>query len=166
MKVRSLLVATATLAALAGGTLTGSPAHADGPDALAFTCTAHIPGFGVSDLPQNDGTCGGTSAAAGIGDGASVAGTGNFSAVYSYTEPTLTCPALGTANGTATVGGVSENFSWLRIGAVAVITLNDGSGSATDLGAAVATFAVTSPVGNPCGHDVTAQAAGVALGVE
>lgn len=71
--------------------------------------------------------------------------------------------ALGTASGVLTVAGQSVNYSWLRIGATAVLTFSGSHG-----GAAVAAFAptnVTVPgLANPsCGGALTAQVAGVGI---
>jgi hypothetical protein len=170
MTLRTLLVATTTCAVLTGTALIGPPVSADGPDALVFTCSADIPGFGASASPQSDGTCananGGVSAGVGLGDGLLFAGTDNFSAAFSYLEPPLTCPALGQAVGVAWIGPVTEYFSWIRLGAVAEVVFNDPYAGASDVGVGIATLVVHNPLSDPCGHHVTAQVAGVALGTQ
>jgi hypothetical protein len=167
--MHTLLLAAAGLVALTGSTLSSLPAQADGPDALAFTCTAHLPHFG-SGLVETDGTCGDANGGIrfhiGLRDGVPVATTSDFTAQFSYFDSPVVCPAIGSAYGMATFGPTSENFQATRLGAVLIVTLSDGTGGAADLGAAVGTFVVTSPLGNPCGSPVTAQIAGVALGVQ
>lgn len=76
------------------------------------------------------------------------------SATYTVNEPVgATCVASGTAEGSITVEGVgTTNFNWTRVGAHATVT--------TGWGTASVVFAVTSPVGNPCGGAVTASFAG------
>ena len=157
MKFRTLLMsAVGAVALVTTAALPINVAHADGNDAIAFTCTAHLGAFGVAGT--HNGTCdGGT--AIGLGEGTLVA-PGSFSADFTYNEPPATCPALGNAAGTAHINGADEPFTWTRVGAVALISLPDETA-----GAGVATFAVTSPLGLPCGGAVTAIAAGAAVGI-
>ncbi|HWL35973.1 MAG TPA: hypothetical protein VNQ77_07245 [Frankiaceae bacterium] len=84
---------------------------------------------------------------------------GSASASYTVVDPAdATCVISGSATGSVT-GAIDVNFTWLRVGATAVITT---TGDIDGAGAAV--FVVTSPVGNPCGGPVTAQVAGAIEG--
>jgi hypothetical protein len=79
---------------------------------------------------------------------------------YTVNEPAgITCVVSGSASGTTT-GAVNVSFNWTRVGAVAVITTTGDIN-----GAGVAAFAVTSPVGVPCGGPVDAIVAGAVAGV-
>ncbi|MDQ1696609.1 MAG: hypothetical protein QOJ03_1962 [Frankiaceae bacterium] len=147
------IMRSATLAGLAvtGIALgTSGPAYAQGGG--AFQGNAHINCFGC-------GASSGTAAlkVTGVVNGASVV-QGAVNATYTVTEATATCPAVGSANGSFT-GAVNGTFTWTRVGATAVLTTTG------DIkGAGIAAFAVTSPVGLPCGGPVTAQVVGSVAG--
>lgn len=82
----------------------------------------------------------------------------NVEATYTVIEIPSQCPVTGSATG-STTGAVNVTFNWTRVGANAVITTTgdiDGGGTAS--------FAVTDPVGNPCGGPVTAAVAGMIVG--
>jgi hypothetical protein len=70
----------------------------------------------------------------------------------------VTCVITGSASGTVT-GVINVDFNWTRVGPLAVITT---SGDIN--GVSLAAFAVTSPIGNPCGGPVTAIVQGVVAG--
>lgn len=143
--LRSAVLAAGVVSTVA---MMGAPAQAQG--AVAFTGTATIDCFGC-------GTSTGTATLSGSGvlNGAAV--SGSASASFDLEEPAATCPASGSASGSVT-GVVNVDFTWLRVGATAVITTSgdiDGAGTAA--------FAVTS--GLVCGEDdVTATFAGAVAG--
>lgn len=114
-----------------------------------FTGTAHINCFGC-------GASTGTASLKAIGsiNGATAVNV-PISASYSVVEASATCPATGSAAGSYS-GKYSGNFTWTRVGAIAVIST---TGAISGPGLAV--FAVTSPLGLPCGKAVTATVAGV-----
>ena len=146
--MRSAVLAGAAVPAIALGT-TG-PAFAQG--AGTFHGTAHINCFG----------CGSSSGSAALKVTGEVNGTAKAEAAvtasYSVTEAPGTCPATGNATGSFS-GAVNGTFTWIRVGANAVIT------TAGDInGAGLAGFAVTSPVGLPCGGPVDATVVGVVAG--
>ncbi len=149
--LRSAIVAAGMATALATSM---TPASAD-TGAVAFTGTASITCFGCGDSN-------GTAALTGVG--ATVEGgvvNGSATATYTVHEDNavgIECVVSGTANG-STTGAVAVNFNWTRVGAVAVITT---SGQIN--GAGVAGFAVTSPVGPPCGGPVQALVVGAIAG--
>lgn len=149
------------VALVAAGIVNGSPvAHASchltepwNPRCwtTAFTARAGVNCFG----------CGVSSGAADIWFAPAVQGvtSPNAKATYTVTEIPGQCPVTGSATGSVT-GVANLSFSWARVGAVAVIsTTGDVNGGGT------ATFAVTSPVGSPCGGSVTAQVVGAIAGV-
>ena len=147
--MRSAVLAGAAIPAIALGTST-APAYAAG--AGAFEGTAHINCFG----------CGSSSGTADL-KVAGVVGTSakalaDVSASYTVSEAPGTCPAVGSAVGSFG-GAINGTFTWTRVGATAVIT------TAGDInGAGVAAFAVTSPVGLPCGGSVNATVVGAVAG--
>jgi len=136
--------------------LMGMPAGAQ-TGAFVFSGTAHL----NSGFPCTSG-CSGTFS--GTARGATVLPTINcatgcaMTATYTYNEPGGQCVAnvpaapLGTANGTYSIGSVSGNFSWTRVGVVAVLVLSSPTG------AAVAGFVPP----NSCAPD-TATVAGLAV---
>lgn len=169
-------------------------ASAQAAGALAFECTAKLSAF---PSPGSSGTCSGRVKPQGTAAGAVVGlsnegnpyvivGAGDFNASFTYAEACVANepPAIGTANGTATISGVpaihkgelttasgSLTFSWTRVGLTAVITIGSTSLSfangGTDnpaLGAATAAFAPIIGPANTCpsGGPLEAQVAGVA----
>lgn len=146
--MRSAVLAGAAIPAIAIGT--SGPAYAQG--AGVFHGTAHINCFGCGDSS-------GTAALSVTGEVNGVAKTeAAVNASYTLHEDSLTCPAVGTASGGFS-GAVNGSFTWTRVGASAVIT------TAGDInGAGIAAFAVTSPVGLPCGGPVNATVVGSVAG--
>ena len=146
--MRSAVLAGAAIPAIAIGT-TG-PAYAQG--AGTFHGTAHINCFG----------CGSSSGTADLKVTGEVNGTAkveaDVTATYTVTEASATCPAVGSATGSFS-GAVNGTFKWTRVGATAVITTTGDIA-----GAGVAAFAVTSPVGLPCGGPVNATVVGGVAG--
>ena len=177
--LRSLGLTAALIGSVGLGT---TPAHA-GPGAVAFVGEAHINCFGC-------GVSSGTAELCAIGyvvpqgvvkcvdegplvDWANDAIANlpaippvpplptvapNVWATYTVFESPTTCPITGSANG-ATTGDVVVQFNWTRVGATAVITTTGDIN-----GGGVAVFAVTDPIGNPCGGPVTAVVAGAIAG--
>jgi hypothetical protein len=152
----------AAVAALSLGTLGAAPASADDDIAIVavFVGTAHINCFGcgvsngTADLQGQD-----PSVTAEVEtDDLALEGA---VATYTVFEPTgATCVISGSANGTTTGELATVNFSWTRVGAVAVITTTGEIN-----GAGVAAFVVTSPIGNPCGGPVDATVVGTVAGL-
>ena len=139
---------------------------APGSGSLVFTCTASLPNFPAA---SGNGTCSGTvNGAVVTSAGAQTAVQGSFNANFSYNEPTLTCPAQGTANGTFSINGgqITGSFSWVRVGATAAITLSNvnGAGLTGASGASVAGFESPNAVTNCLagGGPLTATVAGTA----
>lgn len=193
MKKKLVAIAAAAVAILP---FTGSPAQASVSGAIAFECVAQLPEF---PSPQANGSCGTPSAAVGTVSGLSAsgqaytlvaAGVNNFGASFEYQEACVANepPVLGTANGTATVTGLTGvkngapvtasaelQFSWRRVGLTAAITISSGEiqfsdgDTATPLVAAsanaaagfapVLTLANTCPVGGPLQAAVAGTAA-------
>ena len=145
--IMSLLVALALVMPLA-------PASADA-GAFAIAGQARLTGgLGTTGSGCFNGTAVGLHGTAPVVLGAASATVAN----YDNTQL-----ALGTANGTLTVAGQSVNYSWLRIGATAVLTFSGSHG-----GAAVAAFAPTNVavpgLASPaCSGGLTAQVAGVGV---
>ena len=152
--MRSLLRNAVLAGAVGVTTMAGtSPASAD-PSVLTFVGNVYVDCFG----------CAGTSGTAAL----TLAGTfgttlvvgqpaaATFDAAYPPVIPGVAgCLVFGVANGTMTSGGISVDFTWTRVGAVAVITTSgdvDGAGTAL--------FAVTDPLGVPCSQRVTATVVG------
>lgn len=145
--LRSAVLAAGVASTLA---MTAVPSSAQG--AGVFTGEASINCFGC-------GVSSGTATLSVTGEVNGVAQVGaSASATYTVTEIPSQCPVTGSANGTVS-GAVNVTFAWTRVGATALITT---SGDINGGGTAV--FAVTSPVGNPCGGPVTANFAGAVAG--
>jgi hypothetical protein len=89
-------------------------------------------------------------------------GNGSASFTVDNSAPDPECLLSGRATGTVTVGtttgSVSANFVWTRTGANALITIPSWGA----VGHAV--FAITDPVGDPCGKKITAHIAGQVVG--
>lgn len=147
-RMRGVVGATVAAVTLLAPT---TPADASVTGALVFVCRASIPVFPSSLRPG--GTCAAEGQVPGTALGVGVvtvgtdvyvlAGTGTFSATFSYDEtcpplpPLPIIPLLGTANGSATVTGVAArrvsdpltprvatvttDFTWARVGLTAVI---------------------------------------------
>ena len=151
--LRRIGLAAAVTASVGMGS---APASAEG--AGAFTGTANINCFGCG---VSSGTADLCVTGYVLGQpvvGVCITGGRNATATYTVTEIPSQCPVTGSATGVVT-GAVNVSFSWTRIGETAVITTTgdiDGGGTAK--------FAVTSPVGNPCGGPVTASFAGAVAG--
>jgi hypothetical protein len=133
--------------------LTAAPAHA-ATLAGQFDGQAHLPCFGCG---TSNGTFDGTFS--GVLANVTVAGV-PMHAAFTYTEDGATCPVSGNAAGAATIGASSYQFEWIRYGSDALITF---TGASTGNGRA--TFAVTTPVGLPCGGAVVANVHGQLAGV-
>ena len=144
-------------AAVAGATaMTGTPANAAGAGVFTGVASINCFGCGVSNGSADlwvTGVVGTTPAAAVQG-----VTPPNAKATFSVTEIPSQCPVTGSAVGVVT-GAVNVGFSWTRVGATAVITTTGDIN-----GGGAAAFAVTSPVGNPCGGAVTAQVVGAVAG--
>ena len=160
---RSALKAILRSAILAAGlassvAISMTPASATPPatgGVVVFSGTAAIDCFGC-------GVSQGTAELTGSGVvGTNVVTNGSAHADYSVSELNVSpaCVITGSASGTVT-GAINVAFNWTRVGATAVITT---TGDIT--GAGVAGFAVTAPVGIPCGGPVTADVAGVVAGI-
>jgi hypothetical protein len=142
-KILRLLVAVSAIGVFVAAPL--SPANA-GEGTFRFEGEADLPTFpcGSPTNPCSGGTFSGTLS------GTFHTGTGNvgvgidiaMSASFEYSEPAATCPAEGTAEGSfsfdsnisGTVQGPgttrvrgSGNFTWTRVGATAVITIDSGT---------------------------------------
>ena len=107
--------------------------------AFVFNGKAHL----YSGFPCTGSNCTGTFS--GIARGASILPTNDcatgcpMSASYNYTEPPDMCVAgqpaghpvapYGFANGTYTIGSISGDFSWTRVGITAVIVLTHPTGT-------------------------------------
>ena len=129
--MKKIAVLTILAAMLAVGML-AMPANAE-VGAFVFNGTASL----NSGFPCT-GTCNGTFN--GTARGATVLPTNNcatgcpFTAAYNYNEPDGTClaghpaAAIGTANGTYTIGSINGGFSWTRVGVTAIILLNNPTG--------------------------------------
>lgn len=169
-------------------------ASAQGAGALAFECTANLNAF---PSPGSSGSCSGLIEPLGVAAGGAagvsnegnpyvIVGAGDFNASFTYAEACVANepPALGTANGTATITGVpavhkgelttasgSLTFSWTRAGLTAVVTINsmsltfaNGGSDNPALGAAAAAFVPVLGSANACpsGGPLQAEVAGVA----
>ena len=142
-RVRATVGAAMAAAVLAIPTI---PAGASATGGAVFVCRARFGPF-----PTGGGTCGGgppvPGAALGVGAGLDnfghpyvVSGLGTFAAAFNYVSACL----LGTANGTATITGltavhsdittsvpvvtvvgatITTSFTWVRVGSVAVIVM-------------------------------------------
>lgn len=185
--MKKKLVALAA-AAVAIVPVTVSPANA-GPAAgeLVFECVASLPGF-----PSGAGTgkCGPDTLAGGpvvpssaegtiqgVTDSGqpfvlTAAGVNNFTATFNYQEACVAGepPVLGTANGSATIKGmtgvvgvtpvanaeITVTFTWTRVGATAAITITGGTLTfgaeveAVTAGTGEAAFAPVVTTGNTC----------------
>ena len=134
-------------AAAAAVGVTAAPASAEG--ALVLTGSAEIACFGCG---ASQGSAQLT--VAGVHDGTVIAGP--ITARYVAQEGGgATCAVSGVAQGSYS-GVLSGEFSWTRVGAVAVVSLTGEHN-----GAGVVGFLVTSPLGAPCGQPITATLAGV-----
>lgn len=145
----SILVAGAAAAMI----IPTTPASAANAAVVVGDATIGCFGCGVYGPVGNSATF----TAAGTVNGVTAAGAAG-SATYTVNEaPGTGCIISGSAEGSISVTGVgSTNFNWTRTGAVAIVT--------TGWGTAAVAFAVTSPVGNPCGGAVTAKFAGALVG--
>jgi hypothetical protein len=163
--MRHLAARASVVVGLATALLTPAmPARAT--SVLTFTADIAIDGFGFAPgAERNPGIrygeawlclngVAGNQVVLTAGICSSVTGHGSTNAhTYFSTGQTL-CPAVSTATGTVT-GAATTTFYWTRVGAVAVITTSGGSiGS----GQGLATFAVTDPLGYPCGVGGTVRA--------
>jgi hypothetical protein len=172
--LKKILRSAVLVAGIATGLILGSTS-ANAAGAGVFTGDVSLNGFGVGSSTGEAWLCvvgafaPPPTVATAVGPCTSVTGhaASNVHATFDLNEPSASCPATGTAVGSVT-GAVTGNFTWTRVGAVAVISTSGGS---LGTGVGVAAFAVTSPVGNPCntaaGTTVKATVAGalVATGV-
>lgn len=137
---RTLLAALA----LAATAVPALPAAAD-PTAFSLEVDAQIHCFGCG---VSSGTLDGDVLAglAGFRGGATITGA------FSHDGPAgATCLMTSTMSGAMTTSdGYATTFNLTRLGGDVVATFDDGS-------TATGTFAVVSPVGNPCGGPVTAR---------
>ncbi|HWL35974.1 MAG TPA: hypothetical protein VNQ77_07250 [Frankiaceae bacterium] len=151
----------ALLALLAGSVAYGAPSasacHITQP--LNPRCHVHSAAFTGTTQMGCFGCPGPRPGTASLSVTSGVVINGSAHADYTAVLPAdTTCIISGTATGNVT-GAVNVNFNWVRLGAVAVITTTGDIN-----GAGVATFVITSPVGNPCGGPITAQVAGAVAG--
>ncbi len=162
----------------------GAPASAMARSggAVLFEAAVHINCFGCGDSNGTASFC-----VTGTANGSAFAGCGYEGqhhrgrraviggggvATYTVHEDNaigVECVISGTANGTSATSGtalgrmsgaISGTFTWTRVGAVALMAT---AGDINGVGTAV--FAVTSPVGPPCGGAVDAVAIGQISGV-
>lgn len=164
--------------------MTGSPASATVTGEIVFECTAHLEAF---PTPDGHGTCSGSAVVPSLGAGglAGTSATGqayalrtdpgarnNFNADFTYREACVAGepPAAGTAEGTATISGLTGvkngvnvtaaatvSFVWTRAGATAAIRITGGTVEFSDgdiatgtVGAATAAFAPILTLNNRC----------------
>jgi hypothetical protein len=156
MKKMAMLLALTALLVVG---LMGTGANAAPTGVFVFNGTASL----NSGFPCT-GACNGTFS--GVARGVAANPTTNcatgcpMTASYTYNEAGGQCvgntPAapLGTANGTYSIGSITGNFSWTRVGVTAILLLNSPTG--------VAVAAFVPP--NTCTPD-TATVAGVAATV-
>src|ERR1051325_234451 len=128
------IAAMSVLAAMLVVGMMAMPANAE-TGAFVFNGTASL----NSGFPCT-GACNGTFS--GTARGGTVLPTNNcatgcpFTANYTYSEPDGTCvaghpaAALGTANGTYTIGSINGGFSWTRVGVTAILVLSNPAGVA------------------------------------
>jgi hypothetical protein len=150
--VVNVILRSAVLAIGAAATIaTGATPASAAPGAVAFLGTATIDCFGCG-LSQGTADL----AVLGVVNGGAASGAAH--AVYTVT-PTGNCLVSGVAEGTVT-GAVNVAFTWVRVGAVAVIS------TAGDInGTGVGTFVITDPIGVPCGaRNVRAIVSGTVIG--
>ena len=167
MKRFRVLKTSVVAVALVVGLMPAPSAHAVGAGALVITNgEADLPSFPCDPGPCSasfDGDVAlGTLAGSGTSPHVVVGTTGTVAANVSYSEPALTCPLQGSANGNGNFNGsgidvaqggatvaVSGGFSYnyTRVGAVAVVTLSGVNASVGNdqvinggLGAAVLLF--------------------------
>jgi hypothetical protein len=144
---RHAIVATGAVGALL---VPSAPASA-AASAAVFQGTATVGCFGCGDYgpPGNNASF----TVTGLLDGVGVLDAPGTASV-GVTEPIgVTCVISGRASGIVTVARVGTTYlHWTRTGAFAVVLTGWGSGPAV--------FAITSPVGNPCGGVVMASFAG------
>jgi len=152
-----------------------TPANAVAGAGFVIQCTASLSPW---PSPGASGTCSGTAGGI-IVVNAEIVNCGlngcSFSASFGYNEPCPVAapapPPAGLADGTFTVTNgtdtVDGSFSWVRVGATAVITLSpthyDGQ-PASGVGAAVAAFVPTNGPGTCAAPQSTQTASVVAVG--
>jgi hypothetical protein len=139
------IISTVAVIAIAGAMLMpASSASAQQAGAAAGTCTVDLPEW---PAPPNSSSpdCVGIAVGAVLPNGPTCAVPCEFRAsVPSYTE---TCfldepPLIGQASGTLSLDGTAvADYEWLRVGLVAVVTLNETGSGSTPTGAGVAAFA-------------------------
>lgn len=131
MKTRAVIavmaLAGATLWATAG--VRSTPAQATEGVAGTFECSTTLTEFPGNGAGVCTGTLDGVALPATHPDTPSPMPSPTkpaFQANYNYGEPSTTRCLQGNANGTVTVGGTElwALFSWTRVGATAVVTLN------------------------------------------
>lgn len=140
-----------------------TPAHALG--AGAFTADVTLNGYGVGAGNGTARLCytgvNGLGLIVSTNLCTSITGSSgaNVTANFNFNVPAGSCPAVGNVAG-AFAGAIAGNFNWTHVGAVAVIGGTSGAGVIVG----VATFAVTSPLGNPCGTPITSTVKATAVG--
>jgi hypothetical protein len=149
--LRSAVVAAGIAAASVAGVM---PASAAQGGAFAFTGETTLTCFGCGHKEGQSATLNVTGAT--LTPPGTLGGSANASFAIDEQGGAL-CLVTGSANGSVSGAGLSVNFNWTRVGAVAVITT---TGSVN--GAGVAVF-VTDP-GITCGGPVHAQFAGAVAG--
>lgn len=154
---KAALLTLGAVLALFASTAAPASAAVHNQGTLAFEAQVHLGCFGCGN--QTGGVANGTASGQVNGTPLVLAA---LAANFNYQEPASTCPALGNAQGNFTVGAGYGTFTWVRVGANAVLTVSgvNGYGEVNGAGDGVAAFAVTAPVGDPCGQPVTAEAAG------
>jgi hypothetical protein len=151
VKIRSTVVALGAAVAMV---VPSTPASA--ANVAVFHGTATIGCFGCGQYGPVGNSASFT--VSGILNGVTAvnaAGTATFTVLGPIGS---TCLLSGAARGSLTVAGVgSTEFFWTRVGAAVVVTTGWGTGEAA--------FAITSPLGNPCGGSVDATFAGMLAAV-
>ncbi|MDQ1711815.1 MAG: hypothetical protein QOE45_1265 [Frankiaceae bacterium] len=146
MRIRSVLVGLATLATSMFAAQ--PPARAATLNATV-TITFHVNCFGCgSSSATSEGTCYGVCYI----NGNLCVGVCHFTNSETTNSEPATCPVAGSMAGTINSWGGSVNFVLTWVGATAVITTSGGVG--------IGVFAVTSPIGIPCGGPATMTFAG------
>lgn len=187
MRSRRTRYALATALATGLAVMAPAPASASVSGSITFHCTAHLPEWAS---PQAVGTCGGgaTPAVASVnltgvdtwGVPYTVTGVGSLSAVFEYRNACLLNepPLVGDAQGQVTISGLTAvhgttltsatltaDFSWLRVGTTAAISVTnwripfgDRDSATGSLGAGSAAFTPIAGPGNTCASGGPMQA--------
>jgi hypothetical protein len=163
------LIGLVALTAIVGAMLIpGTPASAETKaGAAAGTCSVTLawPGSGSAD------SCKGTAVGAVVPGGPTCVACPFEATVASYSEDCFAQepPLLGEASGTLSLDGQAvADYDWLRVGLVAVLTLDPTGDGTVDDGAGVAAFVPLPPLGacNDPNEAMTAQVTGVVFAAQ